>query len=227
MTSWSYYKHSFDFVNPLKGLRDPQESMDCTLRPRQRQEPWEGSVQGLEQVGGEQQQARPGLGSGFSFSSETHSHRRIWAEEWQALAYISRGSYYWLHWELKGGKGRSRETSDETITINQANDDGGFGQGQAVEEVRSGCSSGVSWHYCQQDLWTRHGAGWERKRGVEDDSKVFSVSNWKDGVPLTEMEEWGFEDKIRNSGLDMLWLRCILSISGKLLSMILNFRREA
>lgn len=49
----------------------------------------------------------------------------------------------------------------------------------------------------------------ERKRRVKNDSKVFGLSNWKDGGPITEMGRAGGGDlgkKSRSSVRDACWI---------------------
>lgn len=55
-----------------------------------------------------------------------------------------------------------------------------------------------------------------RKQDVKDDSKIFSVSNWKDIIAITLMKKMlagtDFEEIISNPVLDLVSLRCLLAI---------------
>lgn len=54
-----------------------------------------------------------------------------------------------------------------------------------------------------------------RKQGIEDDTKIFSLNNWKDIVAVTLMKDMlgtDFEEITWNSVLDLVNLRCLLAI---------------
>lgn len=54
--------------------------------------------------------------------------------------------------------------------------------------------------------------GYDRKRKVKEDSRVFHLLIGKVGFPLTERT--GFGNKIRSSDLGMFCLRCLFCIRG-------------
>lgn len=54
-----------------------------------------------------------------------------------------------------------------------------------------------------------------RKQGIEDDTKIFSLNNWKDIIAVTLMKDMlgtDFEEITWNSVLDLVNLRCLLAI---------------
>lgn len=54
-----------------------------------------------------------------------------------------------------------------------------------------------------------------RKQGIKDDTKIFSLNNWKDIIAVTLMKDMlgtDFEEITWNSVLDLVNLRCLLAI---------------
>ena len=54
-----------------------------------------------------------------------------------------------------------------------------------------------------------------RKQGIRDDTKIFSLNNWKDIIAVTLMKDMlgtDFEEITWNSVLDLVNLRCLLAI---------------
>lgn len=71
----------------------------------------------------------------------------------------------------------------EVLKIIQAGDDGALDQGGSRGGgLRGGWIWAIMKRKSQQDVADTLGVGCQDMRGVQDDSRVFGLNNWKDGV---------------------------------------------